>query len=57
MQAYTLLRTFADSWMLLALSLFFLGVIIWAFRPGSRQTHEHAATVIFRHDDRPATGD
>jgi cytochrome c oxidase cbb3-type subunit 4 len=54
MQIYSLLREFADSWMLLALSLFFLGVILWAFRPGSRPTHDQAATVIFRHDDRPA---
>jgi cytochrome c oxidase cbb3-type subunit 4 len=54
METYTLLRTFADSWMLLALTLVFIGVVFWAFRPGSRATHSHAATAIFRNEDRPA---
>ena len=35
METYTFLREFADSWMLLALTLFFLGVVVWAFRPGA----------------------
>ncbi len=54
MHSYTFLRAFADSWMLLAMTLFFLGVILWAFRPGSRPAQQGAATLIFRHDDRPA---
>lgn len=54
METYTFLRTFADSWMLLFLTLVFLGVIVWAFRPGSRRTHQDAATSIFRNEDRPA---
>jgi cytochrome c oxidase cbb3-type subunit 4 len=54
MHTYSILREFADSWMLLLLFLFFLGVILWAFRPGSRAAHDSAATVIFRNDDRPA---
>jgi len=54
METYSFLREFADSWALLILFLFFLGVILWAFRPGSRPTHADAADVPFRHEDRPA---
>lgn len=50
METYTLLREFADSWVLLALTLFFLGVVAWAFRPGSRPTHNEAANIPFRND-------
>ena len=57
METYSLLRQFADSWALLALTLFFLGVIFWAFRPGSRSTHQEAANLIFREGDRPADDD
>jgi len=57
METYTFLRAFADSWMLLMLFLFFLGVILWVIRPGSNKTHEDAANVPFRHDDKPATSE
>ena len=54
METYTILRQFADSWAMLALLLFFLGVIVWAFRPGSRKMHEDTANIPFRHEDKPA---
>lgn len=54
MSTYDTLRHFADSWMLLFLVLVFLGVIVWAFRPSGRQSHDEAATSIFRNEDRPA---
>jgi cytochrome c oxidase cbb3-type subunit 4 len=54
METYTLLRQFADSWMLLALVLIFLGVIVWVFRPGSRTVHDEAARSNFAHDTKPA---
>ncbi|NIZ14143.1 cbb3-type cytochrome c oxidase subunit 3 [Phaeobacter sp. HF9A] len=54
MDTYTLLRQFADSWMLLLLFVVFLGVVFWAFRPGSRKTHEDTANIPFRHADKPA---
>ncbi len=38
METYTLLREFADSWMLLLLFCIFVGMIFWVFRPGSKQT-------------------
>ncbi len=53
MELYTLLRAFADSWALLVLTLFFVGVFVWAFRPGSRPLHDEAANLIFRDDEKP----
>ena len=54
MDMYSLMREFADSWALLFLTLVFLGVWAWAFRPGSRAVHEDIANSIFRHDKKPA---
>ncbi|MDC0657596.1 cbb3-type cytochrome c oxidase subunit 3 [Leisingera sp. SS27] len=54
MELYTLLRQFADSWMLLFLFTFFIGVIVWAFRPGSTKAYKDTANIPFRHDDAPA---
>ena len=54
METYSLLREFADSWMLLALTVVFILVIFWAWRPGSRTVHDDAANSIFRHDTQPA---
>jgi cytochrome c oxidase cbb3-type subunit 4 len=56
METYSFLRGLADSWALLALTLIFVGVVLWAFRPGSRAAHDAAARSIFRNDDRPARG-
>lgn len=56
METYSLLREFADSWMLLVLVLVFLGVVFWAWRPGSRKLHDEAATSIFRNELKPAGG-
>lgn len=57
MELYTLLRQFADSWMLLALFLFFCAVVLWALRPGSAALHRDIANIPFRHDDKPARGE
>jgi cytochrome c oxidase cbb3-type subunit 4 len=56
METYSLLREFADSWMLLALTVVFVLVIFWAWRPGSRAMHDDAANSIFRHDATTAAG-
>jgi cytochrome c oxidase cbb3-type subunit 4 len=40
--------------MLLAMFLFFLGVVAWVFRPGSRETYKDTADIPFRHEDKPA---
>ena len=54
METYSLLRQFADSWMLLALFVFFLGVVVWVFLPSRRAIHDDAAQVIFRNERAPA---
>jgi cytochrome c oxidase cbb3-type subunit 4 len=56
MDLYSLLREFADSWVLLALFLFFGAIVLWAFRPGSRALHRDIANIPFRHEDKPARG-
>jgi cytochrome c oxidase cbb3-type subunit 4 len=53
MDTYTFLRELADSWILLALTLFFLGVVVWAFRPGSRETLREVANIPLRDDTFP----
>jgi cytochrome c oxidase cbb3-type subunit 4 len=54
---YHILREIADSWVLLALFIFFVGTWFWAFRPGSKPVHDDAANVVFRHEDAPAPED
>jgi cytochrome c oxidase cbb3-type subunit 4 len=51
---YHILREIADSWVLLGLFLFFVGMFAWAWRPGSRPVHSDASMVPFRHEDAPA---
>ena len=51
---YTIMRVFAGSWGLLFMFLVFVGVVLWAFRPGSRSVHRDTANIPFRHDDAPA---
>ncbi len=52
MDDYSILRQFADSWGLLAMFLFFLGVALYTFRPGSAAKHRDAANIPLRHGDR-----
>ncbi|WJS85498.1 cbb3-type cytochrome c oxidase subunit 3 [Paracoccus sp. TOH] len=54
MDSYSFLRELADSWVLLLLVLFFLGTVVFAFRPGSRPLHRDAAESIFRNEKTPA---
>ncbi|KUP91174.1 CcoQ/FixQ family Cbb3-type cytochrome c oxidase assembly chaperone [Tritonibacter horizontis] len=53
METYSLLRQFADSWMLLFLFVFFAGVVLWAFRPGASQYYEDTASIPFRNTEKP----
>ncbi len=48
METYTALRQFADSWALLAMTLFFIGVVVFAFRPGSRKNADEASRIPLR---------
>lgn len=47
---YETMRQFADSWGLLALFLFFVGVILFTFRPGSRKSADDAANIPLKED-------
>jgi cytochrome c oxidase cbb3-type subunit 4 len=49
---YEQLRHFADSWALLALTLIFVGILLWVGRPGARDRYSAQADIPFRHDDR-----
>ncbi len=53
METYTSLRAFADSWAMAGLFLFFLAVVLWVFRPGSKKVHDDSANMIFRNEDMP----
>ncbi len=50
MDTYSFLRELADSWVLLAMTVFYIGAIVWAFRPGSRNTHDEIAQIPLRND-------
>ena len=54
MELYSLLREFADSWMLLFLFTFFVVVVAWVFRPSSRQDYAETSGIPFRYEDAPA---
>ncbi|MCY4240156.1 MAG: cbb3-type cytochrome c oxidase subunit 3 [Rhodobacter sp.] len=56
METYSLLREIAGSWGLLMLAAFFVGAVIWAFRPGSGASYRDTANIPFRNEDRPAAG-
>ncbi len=53
METYGFLRTLADSWGMLVMLLFFVGVVLWVFRPGSRRKADEAASSIFENEDKP----
>jgi cytochrome c oxidase cbb3-type subunit 4 len=48
---YDALRHFADSWGLLAMTLCFLTLVAWPFRPGAGDTHRDIANKIFDEDE------
>ncbi len=50
MDTYSLLREFADSWMLLAMFIFFVGVAIWAFLPSQANARQDASMIPFRNE-------
>ncbi len=48
---YQQLRTFADSWGLLSMTLFMIGVVAWTFRPSAKRAHEDARMIPLRDDE------
>lgn len=51
MSFYDMLRHFADSYALVVMFAFFLGLCAWPFRPGSQRGNRAAATMIFEEQD------
>ncbi|SNR32522.1 cbb3-type cytochrome c oxidase subunit 3 [Puniceibacterium sediminis] len=51
MDTYSIFRQIADSWVLLAMFAFFIGCILWVFRPGARDEYAQAAGSIFNDDE------
>jgi cytochrome c oxidase cbb3-type subunit 4 len=50
METYTAMRHFADSWGLLAMTLFFVGVVLFTFRPGGKKSADDAASIPLKED-------
>ena len=52
METYTAMRHFADSWGLLAMALFFAGVVLFTLRPGSARNcpTDEAASIPLKED-------
>ena len=50
MDTYSILRQFADSWGLLAMFIFFLGVVVYAYRPGAKEVHDDISQIPLRND-------
>lgn len=48
---YEALRHFADSWGLVIMTLVFLTLVAWPFRPGARGGNARAANSIFEDED------
>lgn len=47
---YNAMRQFADSWVLLAMALFFVGAIVFALRPGGKEQADEAARIPLKDD-------
>ncbi len=47
---YETFRQFSDSWGLAYLVVIFIGVVIFAFRPGSKKKYEDAADIPLKRD-------
>ncbi len=47
---YETMRQFADTWGLVGLTVLFVGIVIFVFRPGSRQRYEDDANIPLKED-------
>ncbi len=56
MDTYSLLRGFADSWFLIAMFSFFIGVGIWVYWPSQRGARQDAASIPFK-DEKSCSND
>jgi cytochrome c oxidase cbb3-type subunit IV len=53
MDTYSFLRQLADSWVLLAMFTFFVGVALWAFLPSQTPARRDASLIPFRNETAP----
>jgi len=52
METYSVMRQFADTWGMLAMFLFFVGLVLYVVF-GRRAGYRDAANSIFRNEDAP----
>ena len=50
MTQYDVMRHLADSWALVVMFLFFVGVTVFAFRPGSKAIYDEVANIPLKND-------
>ena len=50
MDTYSFLRELADSWVLLAMVIFYITACLWSFRPSAHKANEEAAGIPLRND-------
>ncbi len=48
---YTILRELADSWFMLIMFTMFIGIIIFAFRPGTKESYDRLRNLPLQDDD------
>ncbi len=52
MTTYEALRHFADSWMLLGFSVFFLAMLVFVFRKGSQSQYDQVSRIPLQDDEK-----
>ena len=52
MTTYETLRQFADSWVLLSFTLFFITMLGFVFRKGTARQYEHVSLIPLQDDER-----
>jgi len=57
METTNLLSEMADNWMLIAMFSLFIGAILWALRPGTRDVHRETSTIPFRNEAHPGSSE
>ena len=48
---YTFLRELADSWVMLVMLSIFIGIAIFAFRPGTKESYDRLRNLPLQDDD------
>lgn len=48
---YTFLRHMADSWFMLVMLITFIGIAIYAFRPGTKESYDRLRNLPLQDDD------